>query len=59
MQSQETTDLQGQLQNLQQQNIRINDLLNQIQITSDSIDLKSGFFAAIADVKLRTQGLTD
>ena len=38
MQSQET-ELQGQLQNLYQENARINYLVNQIQITGDSMNI--------------------
>ena len=38
MQSQETTDLQGQLQNLHPETARINDLINQIQTSRDSMN---------------------
>ena len=34
-------ELQGQLQKLHQENARINDLMNQIQITNDSMNIRN------------------
>ena len=52
MRSQET-GLQGQVQNLHQGNARINDLMNHIQITSDSMDIRDKVLAQ----QLRTSNL--